>query len=126
MIKMPHETDFDVHVAEAAINVIFKPTESHYSYRRLADDEDHARYGRVEREPLVRHGKPRGGNSIAGRSSLWDVWQRRPLSAIPPNPESVRPTLRVRVNQLVETLSIEKVSRLLGHSRLSWRNLKRK
>jgi hypothetical protein len=60
MIKMPHETDFDVHVAEAAINVVFKPTESHYSYRRLADDEDHARYGRVEREPLVRHGKPGG------------------------------------------------------------------
>ena len=57
MTKTPHETDFDVHVGEAGVNVIFKPTESHYSYRLLADDKDIARFGPVAREPLVRHAK---------------------------------------------------------------------
>jgi hypothetical protein len=38
------------------VSVIFKPTNSDYTFDRLADPEDIARYGPLSQSPNVRHG----------------------------------------------------------------------
>jgi hypothetical protein len=55
-MKHPTASDFAVEVSEANVSVIFKPTDSHYTFGRLADPEDIARYGPLSRSPSVRHG----------------------------------------------------------------------
>jgi hypothetical protein len=55
-MKHPTPSDFTVEAKEAYVSVIFKPTDSHYNFGRLADPEDIARYGPLSR-PNVRHGK---------------------------------------------------------------------
>ena len=42
-MKHPTASDFAVEVSEANVSVIFKPTDSHYTFGRLADPEDIAR-----------------------------------------------------------------------------------
>jgi hypothetical protein len=49
------EADFDVQVLEGHVVVIFRPTESHYSFGILVDPKDIARLGRLSRSPSVRH-----------------------------------------------------------------------
>ncbi len=55
-MKHPTPSDFTVEAKEAYVSVIFKPTDSHYNFGRLADPEDIARHGPLSR-PNVRHGK---------------------------------------------------------------------
>jgi hypothetical protein len=55
-MKHPTPSDFIVEVSEAHVSVIFKPSDSHYSFGRLADPEDIARYGPLSRSTSVRHG----------------------------------------------------------------------
>jgi hypothetical protein len=53
-MKHPVRSDFDTAVTEAGVNVTFKPTNSMYSFYRLAESEDVARLGSVSLE-RVRH-----------------------------------------------------------------------
>jgi hypothetical protein len=53
-MKHPVRSDFDTAVTEAGVTVTFKPTNSIYSFYRLADSDDVARLGPVSLE-RVRH-----------------------------------------------------------------------
>jgi hypothetical protein len=53
-MKHPVRSDFEAAVTEAGVNVTFKPTNSIYSFYRLAESEDVARLGPVPSGP-VRH-----------------------------------------------------------------------
>jgi hypothetical protein len=55
-MKHPTPSDFVVEVKEAYVSVIFKPSDGHYNFHRLADPEDIARYGPLSQSPNVRHG----------------------------------------------------------------------
>jgi hypothetical protein len=46
-MKHPVRSDFDTAVSEAGVTVSFKPTNSIYSFYRLADSNDVARLGPV-------------------------------------------------------------------------------
>jgi hypothetical protein len=50
-VKKPNEKDFDVEINEGYVEVIFRPTKSHYSFAVLAD-----RRG-LSQSPDVRHAK---------------------------------------------------------------------
>ena len=56
-MKHPTPSDFTVDVQESHVNVIFKPSDSHYSFGRLADPEDIARHGPLSLSPNARHTK---------------------------------------------------------------------
>jgi hypothetical protein len=56
-MKHPSPSDFIVNVEESNVSVIFKPSDSYYSFGRLADPEDIARYGPLSQSPNVRHAK---------------------------------------------------------------------
>jgi hypothetical protein len=56
-MKHPTPSDFIVNVEESNGSVIFKPSDSYYSFGRLADPEDIARYGPLSQSPNVRHAK---------------------------------------------------------------------
>jgi hypothetical protein len=58
-MKDPTESDFEIKVFEAGVEAIFKPTQSHYLFYRLADAEDIARLGPVSPKS-VRHAGPTG------------------------------------------------------------------
>jgi hypothetical protein len=53
-MKHPVRSDFDTAVTEAGVKVTFKPTNSIYSFYRLAESEDVVRLGPVSLE-RVRH-----------------------------------------------------------------------
>jgi hypothetical protein len=53
-MKHPCQNDFDTAVTEAGVTVTFKPTNSIYSFYRLADGDDVARLGPVS-AARVRH-----------------------------------------------------------------------
>jgi hypothetical protein len=55
MIKHPTESDFEVEVSEAAIEVIFKPTRSHFTYTRFIEHKDIVEFGPLSPDPRVRH-----------------------------------------------------------------------
>jgi len=55
-MKQPTPSDFIVDVQQVHVNVIFKPTDSHYNFDRLTDPEDIARQGPLSPSPNVRHG----------------------------------------------------------------------
>lgn len=54
-MKRPVETDFEVKITDSGVEVIFKPTNSHYSYMRLADKADVANFGPLSSDVRVRH-----------------------------------------------------------------------
>jgi hypothetical protein len=56
-MKHPTPSDFIVEAKEAHVSVIFKPSDSHYNFGRLADPEDIARYGPLSRPSNVIHRK---------------------------------------------------------------------
>ncbi len=58
-MKHPVKGDFDTAVSEAGVAVTFKPTNSIYSFYRLADSHDIARIGTVSPQS-VRHAGPSG------------------------------------------------------------------
>jgi hypothetical protein len=53
-MKLPVRSDFDTAVTEAGINVTFKPTNSIYSFYRLAESEDVARLLTLSRRAQYR------------------------------------------------------------------------
>jgi hypothetical protein len=78
-MKHPTPSDFTVEAKEAYVSVIFKPTDTHYNFGRLADPEDIARYGPLSRSSNVRHGKT--GDTGEDRWHIhWPLRRSRPLS----------------------------------------------
>jgi hypothetical protein len=59
-MKHPTPSDFTVDVSEAHVSVVFNPSDSQYSFGRLADPDDIARYGPLSRSASVRHGATGG------------------------------------------------------------------
>jgi hypothetical protein len=62
MVKQPTEDDFTVvAVLESGVTVLFEPTQSFYTFYRLADPDDIKRFGPVSPEPdNIRHAGPSG------------------------------------------------------------------
>jgi len=57
-MKHPTPSDFIVNVEESNVSVIFKPRDSYYSFGRLADPDDIARYyGPLSQSPSAGHAK---------------------------------------------------------------------
>ena len=56
-MRHPTPADFIVDVKESHVSVIFKPSDSYYSFGRIADPQDIARHGSLSRSPNVRHAK---------------------------------------------------------------------
>jgi hypothetical protein len=74
MIKHPVESDFELAVSEAGVSVTFKPTNSIYSFYRLAKGEDVARLPvSLER---VRHAGPSGDTEDYPSDEVQDMAQR--------------------------------------------------
>lgn len=63
MMKQPTEEDFTVvEVLESGVTVLFEPTQSFYTFYRLADPDDIKRFDPVSPEPDgVHHAGPSGG-----------------------------------------------------------------
>ncbi len=67
-MNAPRKSDYDVEVIEASVHVTFKPTDSHYTYLRLADLADVAREGPLSREKRSENQtKPSRNSSVIGR-----------------------------------------------------------
>jgi hypothetical protein len=75
LMKHPVTGDFDAAVTEAGVNVTFKPTNSIYSFYRLAESEDIARLGSVSLE-RVRHAGPSGDTEDYPSDEVQDMAQR--------------------------------------------------
>ena len=61
MMRQPTEGDFTVDISESAVTFFFKPTQSYYTFYRLADPNDIKRFGPLSQEPDgVRHAGPSG------------------------------------------------------------------
>ena len=54
------ETDFEMQVLEAGVNVFFKPTKSHYTFLRLSNDKHVARSAPLAHDATIRHAGPSG------------------------------------------------------------------
>jgi len=74
-MKHPVKSDFDTAVTEAGVDVTFRPTNSIYSFYRLADSEDVARLGPVSLE-RVRHAGPGGDTEDYPSDEVQDMAQR--------------------------------------------------
>jgi hypothetical protein len=74
-MKHPVRSDFDTAVTEAGVNVTFKPTNSIYSFYRLAESEDIARLGPVSLE-RVQHAGPSGDTEDYPSDEVQDMAQR--------------------------------------------------
>jgi hypothetical protein len=64
-LKHPAETNFEVKKSEANVVAAFRPTNSTYTFSRLADQDDIARQGPISREPIVWHAKGDTGDYVA-------------------------------------------------------------
>lgn len=61
MMKQPTKDDFTVDILESSITILFEPTQSYYTFYRLADPDDIKRFGPVSPEPdNIRHAGPSG------------------------------------------------------------------
>ena len=87
-MKRPVRSDFDTAVTEAGVNVTFKPTNSIYSFYRLAESEDIARLGPVSLE-RVRHAGPSGDTEDYPADEVQDMAQRNARIGRPLTPMSV-------------------------------------
>jgi hypothetical protein len=69
MMKRPTEDDFTVvEVLESGVTVLFGPTQSFYTFYRLADPNDIKRFGPLSPEPdIVRHASPSGHRGLSIR-----------------------------------------------------------
>jgi len=67
MVRHPTVSDFEVNPSEAAIEVVFKPTSSHYIYTRFVEHKDIVEFGPLSPDPRVRH-VGRSGDTGAYRS----------------------------------------------------------
>ena len=73
-MKHPVISDFDTAVTETGVRVTFKPTNSIYSFIRLAGTDDVARLGPVSRS--VGHGGSRGDTEDYASEEVQDMAQR--------------------------------------------------
>jgi hypothetical protein len=60
MLKHPSGFDFEVKTSEAAVEIIFKPTSSHYTFDRFIDHKDIVEFGPLSPDPRIRHTGPSG------------------------------------------------------------------
>ena len=74
-MKHPVRGDFDTAVTEPGVNVTFKPTNSIYSFYRLAESEDIARLGPVSLERVL-HAGPSGDTEDYPADEVQDMAQR--------------------------------------------------
>ncbi|HEY2534211.1 MAG TPA: hypothetical protein VGJ20_40875 [Xanthobacteraceae bacterium] len=74
-MKHPVRSDFDTTVTEMGVSVTFKPTNSIYSFLRLADAPDIARLVPVSPDS-VRHGGPSGDTKDYDSGEIEDMAQR--------------------------------------------------
>jgi hypothetical protein len=75
LMKHPVRNDFETAVSEAGVTVTFKPTNSIYSFHRLAESEDIARLGPVSLS-RVRHAGPSGDTKDYPCNEVQDMAQR--------------------------------------------------
>ena len=61
-MKQPTDGDFtvDVLASGGGVTVLFKPTQSYYTFNRLADPKDIKRFGPLSPDGSVRHAGPTG------------------------------------------------------------------
>jgi hypothetical protein len=71
----PVRSDFETLVTEAGVKVTFKPTNSIYSFYRLAESKDVARLGPVSLGQ-VRHAGPKGDTEDYPADEVQDMAQR--------------------------------------------------
>jgi hypothetical protein len=66
-MKQPAESDFEVEISEAAVEVIFKPTSSHYTFSRFVVRKDILEFGPLSPDPRIWHAGRSGdtGNYLA-------------------------------------------------------------
>jgi hypothetical protein len=62
-LKHPTKKDFEVRISETAVEVIFKPTNSHYTFNRFANPKDVVEFGPLSPDPRIRHAEV--GNYLA-------------------------------------------------------------
>jgi hypothetical protein len=80
MMKHPTEDDFTVvEVFESGVSVLFEPTQSFYTFYRLADPNDIKRFGPVSPEPdNIRHAGPsnsqRAGCALRAELRFFARW----------------------------------------------------
>jgi hypothetical protein len=74
-MKHPVESDFHVTVLDAGVTVTFKPTNSVYSFYRLADSETVARLGPVSLG-RIRHAGPSGDTEDYASGEVQEMAQR--------------------------------------------------
>jgi len=74
-MKHPAKSDFEVVVTEAGVNVTFRPTNTIYSFYRLADTDDIARLGPVSLGN-VRHAGSSGDTGDYASDEVQDMAQR--------------------------------------------------
>ena len=74
-MKHPVRSDFDTAVTEAGVSVTFKPTDTLYSFYRLAGSDDVARLGPVSLAQ-VRHAGPRGDTGDYPSDEVQNMAQR--------------------------------------------------
>jgi hypothetical protein len=74
-MKHPVKSDFETYVSEGGVIVTFKPTNSIYSFNRLADTDDVARLGPVS-PSRVRHAGPSGDTKDYAPDEVQDMAQR--------------------------------------------------
>ena len=67
------ETDFEMQVLEAGVNVFFKPTNSHYTFLRLSNDKHVARSAPLSRDATVRHGGPSGDTGEYDAAQVFEM-----------------------------------------------------
>jgi hypothetical protein len=107
----PTPSDFIVNVNESHVSVIFKPSDSYYSFGRLADPEDIARHGPLSRSPIAGHTKTGDtgdypSEEVAQMAHSLAVKRSQPRSARPSQTRSGDHHDRVkRVDQGAESAS---------------------
>jgi hypothetical protein len=74
-MKHPVRSDFNTAVTDAGVSVTFKPTNSIYSFYRLADSNDIARFGPVSLGN-VRHAGPSGDTEDYSSDEIQAMAQR--------------------------------------------------
>jgi hypothetical protein len=74
-MKHPVRSDFDTAVTESGVTVTFKPTNSIYSFYRLADTDEIARLGPVW-PANVRHAGPTGDTNDYSSDEVLNMAQR--------------------------------------------------
>jgi hypothetical protein len=55
MAKHPVESEFEVIPSDGAVEVIFIPTSSRYTFSRLSNRRDIAEFGLLSPDPRIRH-----------------------------------------------------------------------